>query len=770
MPLTEAATDRLHALRRFDPLLDDWVQQQVLCDGEAELVLLAAEASQRRQPLRITLPGGSSDLARALAAHTAVRQLSLPGRYPDGPTVLVAGARERQALMELTVRGEPVAARLGAARLRADGRVQRLAPSRTERLTDANRLVLVSPRVRWPHLEVLFGVAILDERSLGDAFEDAHHWAVQQADLVHVVATLDPGRAPVSYEVTWPHVASDPARWGRTHAWPAVGDISVDGVGPGPDGLADARKRIASAPMSQPWPTPLAGAAALSRALASLSVPMSLYDLHTTRSIAVSFATRLEDLDETGPGDLPDTWAGFAATDWAPVKRRLLDAAATIEDHNPKAEAVGTTVETLLDNGHRVDVWVDSQVHSRALQEHLLTGGFAVTAEQFACGDVAVRPYRDAHQPLGEDRAAVLTGLPASWHLPNVLSGAVGGPLTVVAYDFEAARIPAYFGWMLNNANRPRHLERLRTVRAVLGGSIADDPAPTPIGLNIHAADASPADVAALSERIGDAAEFAALADDEWLSLVIQARERASVVSGVRAPAKAFLVEPGPAVLLVSPHALLDRLVAGRLRPTPAGSLRSGMQLLTATHATAGVFAAIRPRLDHARGLGTQFWLSQWDEALDASLAATGSPSALATALTQRGAVISAGAVASWPSPYRIGPRDAVNIERVAAAAGHSVAGHHHQRIHAVMRGVRAEHAQLGRQLAAAVRAHLNGDADAFDWLEDRYGTDIEAILGEPAIHVIAQHLADGHAPQSALGRVHAVADAQNIFEPEEPT
>jgi hypothetical protein len=768
--LTEVAADRLRALRAFDPLLDDWVHQQVLCDGEADLVLLAAEATQHHQPLRITLPGGSSQLAAALAAHTAVRQLSLPGRYPSGPTVLLAGARERQTLLELSVSGEPLASGLGAARLRADGRVQRLAPSRTERLTDDHRLVLVSPRARWPQLDQVLGVAVLDESSLRHAFEDAHRWAIEHAELVHVVATLDPGRSPVSYEVTWPQVVADTARWGRRHAWPAVGDISVDSAGAGADGLADARQRIANAPMSEPWPAPLAGAAALTRALASLSVPMSLYDLHTARSIAVPFAARIEDLEETGPADLPGRWAGFAATDWAPLKRRLLDAAAAVEDHNPKAEAVGTTVERLLEGGHRVDIWVDSQVHSRALQEHLLTGGFAVTAEQFACGDVAVRPYGDAHRPLGEHRAAVLTGLPASWHLPHLLSGAVGGPLTVVAYYFEAARVPAFFGWMLNNANRLRHAERQRTSRAALGGSIADDPVPTPIELSIDVAEANLSGAATPSERMGDAAEFAALADDEWLSLVIQARERTSVDSGAQVPARAFLVEPGPAVLIVSPHALLDRLVAGRLRPTPARSVLPGMQLLTATHASGGVFAAIRARLDHARGLGTRFWLSQWDEALNAALAATGSPSALAAALMRHGAIITAGAVASWPSPYRIGPRDAANIARVATVADHVIAGHHHQRIHAVMRGVRAEHAQLGRQLAGAVRAHLNGDAEAFDRLDDRYGADIEALLGEPAIHVISQHLADGHAPKSALGRVHAVADAQSIFEPEEPT
>ncbi len=768
MPVTETAADRLEALRRFDPLLDDWVRQHRLSDGEADLVVLAAEATQRRQPVRVSLPGGSSRLAAALAAHTAVRQLALPGRYPDGPTVLVAGARERDAVLDLAAGGEPVAARLDAARLRVDGRVQLLTRSRTETLTSGHRLVLVSPRSRWPTIGAV-GVAVVDELSLGDAYDDAHRWAVQHADLVHVVAALDPGRPPVSHEVTWPHVAADPKRWGRRHAWPVTGEVRVEQAGPGPAGLADARQRIAAAPMDRTWPAPLAGAVALSRALAGLSVPMGLYDLHTARNIAMPFAARIEMLDETSPSDLPEGWADFAATDWAPLKRRLLEAAETIDEHNPKAEVVGTVVERLLDAGHQVDVWVDSQVHSRALQEHLLTGGFAIGAGQLASGDLTVRPFRDARDSLPARRAAVLTGLPASWHLPSLLSGAVGAPLTVAAYNFETVRIPAYFGWLLNNANQQRHREREQTVRRALGAGLDFPPAPAPISLSVTTHAAGTPDLPAPTEYAADTAEFAALADDEWLSLVVQAQEQDSRHPGVRRLAKAFLVEPGPAVLLVAPHALLDRLIAGRLRPTPASSLRAGMKVLTSTHATAGVFAAIRPHLDHARGMGTQFWLSQWDEALRGALAVTGGPAALAGALVQRGAVISAAAVASWPSPYRIGPRHPANVERVAAVAGHRVARHHHRRIHAVMCGVRVEHAQLGRQLAAAVRAHLDGDTGAFDPLEDRYGTDIEEVLGDPAVHVITQHLADGHAPYSVLGRVHHIADAQTIFEPEEP-
>lgn len=769
MSVTESVEGRLRALRDFDPLLQGWVESGRLSDGEADLVVLAAEATQCRQPLRLALPGGSSRLAAVLATHSAVRQLALPGRYPNGPVVLLAGSRERGEVLDLTIAGEPVASRLGAARLRADGRVQLLARARTEPLTAGHRLVLVSPRSRWPIPQAALGVAVLDERSLGNTFEDAHRWAVQHADLVHVVAPLDPARSPVSHEVTWPYVASEATRWDRSLAWPVVGVVDVENAGPGPTGLEDARQRIAAAPMERQWPGPLVAAAGLSRALAGLSVPMSLYDLHASRTFAVPFAGRLEALRETGPSDLPDAWASFAATDWAPLKRRLLEAAEGIEAHNPKAELVGIVIERLLARGHQVDVWVDSQVHGQALQEHLLTGGFALNADQFAEGTIAVRPYRDARQPLREPRSAVLTGLPASWNLSGLVSGAVGGPLAVIAYDFEATRVPRYFGWMLNTAHQLRHRERELCLHRALGEGLEERPPPTPIALKVTASSTSSSDVGTPTERSTDAAELAALADDEWLSLLIQGRERRDDASGAPRRAKAFLVEPGPAVLIVARHALVDRLVAGRLRPTPASSLQPGMQVLTSTHATAGVFAAIRPHLDHARGIGTQFWLSQWDEALLEAVAVTGGPIELAAALARRGAEISPAAVASWPSPFRIGPRDEANVKRVAALARHTVAEHHHRRIHAVMRGVRIEHAQLGRRLAAAVRAHINGDADAFDKLELRYGTDIESVLGDPAVHVIRQHLADGHAPTSALGRVHTVAGAQNIFEPEEP-
>lgn len=760
---------RLEALRSFDPLLEDWYAQGTLTDGEADLVILAAEASERRQPLRLTQPGGSTQLAAALAAHTAVRQLTQPGRYPAGPTVLIAGARVRAIVQELSVGGDSIAAHLGAVRLRADGRVQLLAGSRHDALTDDLRLVLVTPRSHWPAIGIRLGVAVLDELSLGDAYDGAHSWAVQNAELVHVVAPLDPGMSPVSHEVTWPQVALDGARWGRSHSWPLVGDVIVDHAGPGPTGLDDARRRIAAAPMDRQWPAQLVAAAGLSRALAGLSAPMALYDVHTARSIAVPFADRMEAIKDTGPSDLPDGWESFAATDWAPMKRRLLEAAEAVEEFNPKAELVGTTVEQLLAGGHQVDVWLDSEVHSRALQEHLLTGGFAILAEHVDGGALAVRPFREARRPLSEPRVAVLAGLPASWQLPALLSGAVAGPLHVVAYDFEAVRVPAFFGWMLNSANRQRHSERQQVVRRTLGPGVAEAPTPAPLQLNITTRTTDQPDIATPVERVTDAAEFAALADDAWLSMAIQAREQpGSDEPGVLRPATALLVEPGPAVLVVATTAVLDRLVGGRIRPTPVAALLPGMQLLTATRATGGVFAAIRPRLDHARGVGTQFWLGQWDEALHTALLATGSPAAMAAALETRGASISTAAVASWPSPYRIGPRDPANVKRVAEMAAHRLVRHHHQRIHAVMRGVRVEHALLGRQLAAAVRAHLNGDVSAFDNLEDRYGADIESLFGDPAVHVVIRHLADGHAPRTALGRTHSVASAQKIFQPQE--
>ncbi|MGH3372994.1 MAG: hypothetical protein ACRDPR_23655, partial [Nocardioidaceae bacterium] len=160
--------------------------------------------------------------------------------------------------------------------------------------------------------------------------------------------------------------------------------------------------------------------------------------------------------------------------------------------------------------------------------------------------------------------------------------------------------------------------------------------------------------------------------------------------------------------------------------------------------------------------------LELWEAALRAALKATGGPSALAQALREQGGNISTSAVASWPSPYRIGPRDPANVRRVAEIAGHDLARIQHQRIHTVMRGVRIEHGRFGRFLALALRRAADGRPDAFDLLEEQFGLDVEDVVESPTIYTVTERLASGTAPSFALGRVHNAAAAQTLLTPRE--
>ena len=609
---------------------------------------------------------------------------------------------------------------------------------------------------------------MLDQRSLGTAYDAALEWAHGWADLVHVVAELDPGVAPDGLEVDWPMIAKDAGRWSRPSSWPLRHEVDVEVAGADPEGLLEARRRIADAArVATSWPKPLAAAAGLSRALAGVVVPLSLYDAHTVGTIAQPFVERVDQLADPGARHLPDEWSVFAETSWAGLRQGLLDATRALEERNPKAEQIGLTIERLLAEGHQIDVWMDSNVHGRALQAHLLSAGFAISSDDFDQGRLAMRPFSEAPRIAAADRVGVFCGLPASWHLPAAVSAAVGGPLHVVAYPFEAQRAPRFFGWLLNGQRAARHEQRVRFVAPVLGPGLVDDPLPSPIELRITCSDP---DLDAPSRTIEfgeDVAEFAALADDEWLALALQTRERTSIDATSTRAALAFLVEPGPRVLLLAEAAVVDRLVGGRLRPVPASSLEPGMKVL-ATSAAGGVFGAIRPYLDRVQGVGTRFWLDQWDDALHAALVATGGPSRLAERLVADGATITAPAVAGWPSPYRIGPRDPANVERVAKIGNHPLVTHHHARVHVVMRGVRIEHGRLGRMLANALRKHLSGDPSAFDQIEERIGVEIEEILGDPAVYTVLDRLAAGTAPASALGRAHSVGQAHELFEPQE--
>ena len=769
--MTETVTARLRHLRGFAPLLKAWVNTGLLPDAEADLVLLASEATRMRWPLSIALPGGSSALAAAIALHSAVETAVHPGRYPVGPTALIANSAERTASLAMNVDSIPVAASLGAVRLRADGQAQAVSGNRISALSTCQRLVYVSPRAGWPDIDITLGVAVLDQRALGRAFERASQWAQRWAQIVHVISELDPSETPSSFEVDWPLVATDPQRWGRSTSWPIRGEVRLEVTGSDPSGFVQARERIARAAKTDKtdkrWPAPLAAATSLSRALASVAVPLGLYDACTVGTIALPFSDRIDQLLSGRPSDFPSEWSVFAETDWAALKRGLLDAAADIEERNRKAEQIGIAIEGLLAEGFQVDTWIDSNVHSRALQTHLLSAGFGIGPDDFADGRVAIRTLSEASRTPVTRRAGVLTGLPTAWQLSAASAAGVGGPLVVLTYPFEAERAPRFFRWLINDDRLMRSERRSAIETGVLGPGLSPDTVPEPVRLEAMRSGANGAVADHTPEYSDDAAEFAALTDYDWLSLVADKEAQAGADGSMLRTAIAFLVNPGPEILLLGEHTVVDRLVAGRLRAVPAISLEARMQVL-GTRASGGVFAAIRPHLDRLRGPGTRFWLDQWHDALRAALLATGTPMQLAERLVAAGAAISANAVNSWASPYRIGPRDPQNVMRVGEIADHTIVVHHHARVHAVMRGVRIEHGRLGRQLAAALRRHIDGDISAFDVIEDRLGIDVDTMLGNLTIHEIVDGLGKGMAPLSALGLTHSVSVAQALFRPQE--
>lgn len=769
---TEPVSRRLGYLRRFDPLLGKLVELGMLSDGDADLVIVAAQATERRRDVRLVVPGRSSDLAGYLALDLAVRRLLDPHRYGTNPIAIVTSAPWRKLHALVDVASQVIAKGLGAVRLRNDGQVQELYGSRTRPLVDADRLVFVTPRVRWPELDVALATVVVDAAALGDSLDDALSWAKTNAQVVHVVATFDPNAEPSGAEVDWPSVLAEPERWGRHHAWPSVGVLQLESAGRAPDGLEEARKEIADAAKGdRPWPPQLVVAAGLSRALATVAVPLSLYDAYTTRTIAASFADRVEDLEKVRPGDFPSAWHSFAETAWPALKRRLLDAAASLEADNPKAAAVGLAVERLLAAETSVTVWAPSMVHARAIETHLLTAGFAVTPEDFETGRITVDVLNTNRPVERRSSASLLTGLPTSWQLPAIVGDILGGPLMVLVYDFESARAPGYFGWLLNARRLERHAERVQLLEAALGSGVECGPPPRGVELTIERYDHEGVSVTGPTELGDDAAELAALADDEWLAVALQRREQVGgPLDDTLRLALAFLVEPGPAVLLVAEHSLVDRLVAGRLRPTPAAALTPSMTILGSSAGGETIFDRVRPYLDRLRGVGTRFWMDRWDDALVDALRVTGGRAGLARALVDAGASITAAAVGAWPSPYRIGPRDEANVERVAQIGQNVYVARSAGRVELVMRGVRIEHSKLGRLLAAAVRRHLSGDAEAFDQVEELLGVPIEELLGEVSVSTVTDCLGRGHAPGSTLGRIHLPTTAQRIFVPEEVT
>jgi hypothetical protein len=760
----ELVSERLARLRSFDPLTEAWLEAGLVSIGEADLIVSVVEATARRQPQRLAYPGNGARLAALISVELAVARMARPPRYPRGPVTLVAGPRERATLEAALPDGDAGAA-LGPARLRGDGLVQRR--STTRALEGSDHLLVVSPLVRWPDPGHRLGVAVLAERSLASSFDDALEWATHHAEVVHVCTGLDPQFEPSGIEVDWPTIAAEIDAWrGLGTGWALAGPVQLEVVQPEPNGLVEARRRIANVGDRSDWPTPLIAAAALSRILAGAAVPIPLLDLHQRNPIAQSIADRVEVLERTRPGDFPPAWRTFAETDWPIVKRRLLDAYSELEEHNHKADVIGIVVERALATGDRVAVWTDSTTHADALATHLLTAGFGITPAAVESGALAIRALHATRGEALEPTLSILTGLPAPWNFTRVLSADITGSSTICCYPFEAERLPRLLNWLVNWKVEDRWRERSSQFEQLLAG-VQPEPVPPRLNIETRATTNAAIEMSASTDTSSDAAELAALADDDWLKLIKPETEAPYAGSEPRA-ALAFLTDPGPAILLLAHDAVVDRVIGRRLWPMPATGVGPGMTLFVGAERATSLFTALRPYLDRLQGLGTRFWLEQWERARRDAAEVTGGPGPFAAELVRRGApTIGAQAVAEWASPYRIGPRDWQHVEATARIAGDLVVEHHAKRIAAVMRGVRVEHMRVGRQLVQAIRRQLAGDADAFDVVEDRLGVEASHLVGDITITTVCECLGSGTAPAAAIGRTHTPQRAQDLFAPE---
>ncbi len=769
----EAADDRIRRLLPTEPVISSWLADGAISVREAELLYILAESTERGHPVRVVLPGRTGLFAVLAAVLLATRPLTHPGsRQPRGPVALVGvGPRHRRALETLRVGGSPVLEALRTVRARRDGLVQRWSGGTARPLGAEDRLLLVSNRVGTPELGGL-GPVVVDHAGAGGGYETLHAWAAAEAGVLHVVAELDPAAGPSGYSVDWPLLAADPSGWPGefSDAWAASPETVVHRVAPEPAGLREVRKTIGALARQSTdvWPPQIRNVAALTRQLAGLAVPPAAYDSATHGTIALPIAERAELLAATRSSHLPNEWRAFAETSWASLKEQALAAVDSLEGMNPKAETLGLTVERLLSQGERLHVWVDSDVHARAVARYLLTSGFAVEAAAFDDGRLRVSSLNSDIRPSPEG-LSILTALPAQWHLPRVCSADFGGPMHALCYRFEEDRLESLLRWIVNGSRLESAHLRGESLRAALGAvSVPEPPAELTVRLTAEGA-AVTLSTPDAREWVDDAAEFAALATDEWLR-TLPGEHPADLAGdiGSSATAYGFLVEPGPAVLFIRSSQLVDRLVGGRLRPTPPAAVRGGALILGIGGDSRSLFDRLRPHLDDLQGPGTRLCLDQWDEALRDAVEHVGSPEALAAALVADGAAITAPAVAMWASPYRIGPRDPSNVERVAAIADHAFVRHHAGRVAAVMAGVRVEHHRLSRAIARAIRRHAAGEADAFDELENRLRTDVAEILGDLTTYRVVEPLGVGLVAARYASHLVSPSQARDLFTPQE--
>jgi hypothetical protein len=771
--VTAACEDGLARLRRagsFDPLVTAWrgdCPGGPLSGAEADTLAVLRAVDETGGHLSVAAPTGRWRLPLLAAADLAAQTLFDPARRDAGPVIFVSGDTvRRRDLAALSAAGVDVAGALRPAVCRADGLLRRLGGSGAAPF-DGQRLVIVPPRAApatWVAPAAPRTVVV--DAGIDPAWADG--WAGTVGAGAVIVFTGPDTTA--DWTLDWPYLTAG----GTAPAGAAAGVTGLVVTDERLAVLAEARGLLGAVADRHPddWPRALRNASGLARALQAMSVPLDIYDRHTIGTIAEPVAARRADLDAARAGrDLPPPFDDVADIEWGRLRHCLLEAADALEDHNRKADALALTVEDRLAAGERVHLAADSRVSAAAIADWLFSGGWAIPADALADGRLTISALADQSPWSSAGAPALLGGLPPA-RLRHRLAGADLGPLSVLCYPNEARRLGVIADETVNGDTTGAATRRAATVTR-LAGTATSATGATPLVVTISFADATPA---AADREPGDpgdwfaAAEAAGLCGSEpvWLPGDDDTPTVGpTAAGGETVDVVAFLVEPGPAVVLIEPAAAVDRIAGGRVRPVPAATLAAGM---TVVGLVAGeqrpLFGRLRPHLDGLRGPNTRLWLGLWQSTLHDALKVAGGVAGLAGALRARGGEVGPGAVAGWSDPYRIGPRRAANVARVGDIAGRAAVVTHAGTIGAVMAEVCVVHHRVGRHVAAAVRARLTGDATAFDRLEDLLGADVVDLLGDLTPWTVVDVLGAGIALRRSTRQPLTPAAARHLFTP----
>jgi hypothetical protein len=727
--VTDALEAWLDERCAHDALLSVWSAAGVTCRYDERLLAGAALAGMASKAITVPMPSGLSALPLLAAVHAAALRLSgFPSPFAprDGRRVVLVTRRQvrRSELLALDGAGAPISPALGACRLRRDGAAVPLEGGRSRPLGPDERLLLWTPSAGIPSPIPEASVVVVD--GVDDA---THPWlrSVVESLTGHaaIIVFGPPGLGPGPCILTagWSSLAQPGATAPQLGALALVrGHAAAIDVGEHPD-LALAGRLLAAAKPSGPVPPQVLEAGALWRRLSHLVVPVQEHDAAARLYGPRTLSERMIDLEQLRARDLGRRWAMWAETVWGPLKAAVIAAHTSLQRTNPKADALLSLVDRDHHDTHEVDIAAVTRTERDALTSHLAQSGVALPDGR----TLRVRSLRD---PLAwaPTRATLLTGPPSVALLHRLVAADIG-PLNLLCWQHEATRLPR----LLQTALTEPALDAQALAELLPAARSMPAPVPTAVQILVTAVP-----MAATSGTSGtaiggllDASELAALAalgrpipvaahsdenreerddlddlddlDDgdvdttiinDGMGRPVGPRDAATVRLSVVA-ADGDLV---PVDVCMPAQARVARVFRGRIERLPVRAVTSGMLLAGLDGLTP--FDVLRPALLRARGPIVTTLMNAWDNALIRCWHTTGGSAGLTAALRAEGSNISETAVAQWRDPDRIGPQDAVNIERIGRLAGHPLVEREAAAIAVTMQALRTLHQHVGRLLA----------------------------------------------------------------------